>query len=59
MSLCDTHCDRFLVVYKDKTTQIIRNPTEFPDSDERAFKVLRLEEPMVLATMIFPEVRKE
>ncbi|ORZ13723.1 P-loop containing nucleoside triphosphate hydrolase protein [Absidia repens] len=45
----------YRVVYKDKTTHIIRNPTEFPDSDERAFKVLRLEEPMVLATMIFPE----
>ncbi|KAI8340197.1 translation factor GUF1-like protein, mitochondrial [Chlamydoabsidia padenii] len=45
----------YRVVFKDKTTRIIRNPSEFPDSDERAFKVLRLEEPMVLATMIFPE----
>ncbi|KAI8070379.1 GTP-binding protein lepa [Gongronella butleri] len=45
----------YRVVFRDKTTQIIRNPTDFPDSDERAFKVARLEEPMVLATMIFPE----
>ena len=45
-----------IVVFKDKTTRIVRNPSDFPDSDERAFKVARLEEPMVLATMIFPEV---
>ncbi|KAI8096826.1 P-loop containing nucleoside triphosphate hydrolase protein [Halteromyces radiatus] len=45
----------YKVVFKDKTTRIIRNPSDFPDSEEKAFKVLRLEEPMVLATMIFPE----
>ncbi|KAF7726082.1 hypothetical protein EC973_009056 [Apophysomyces ossiformis] len=43
------------VVYKDGATRIIRNPAEFPDSEERAFKVAKLQEPMVLATMIFPE----
>ncbi|KAI8137452.1 P-loop containing nucleoside triphosphate hydrolase protein [Fennellomyces sp. T-0311] len=45
----------YRVVYKDKSTKIVRNPSDFPDSDERALKVARLEEPMVLATMIFPE----
>lgn len=46
-----------VVVYRDKTTKIVRNPSDFPDADERALKVARLEEPMVLATLIFPEVR--
>ncbi|ORY96206.1 P-loop containing nucleoside triphosphate hydrolase protein [Syncephalastrum racemosum] len=45
----------FRIVYKDGTTKTIRNPSEFPETDERNFKVARLEEPMVLATMIFPE----
>ncbi|KAI8376501.1 P-loop containing nucleoside triphosphate hydrolase protein [Radiomyces spectabilis] len=45
----------YRVVFKDGTTRIVRNPSDFPDSEERAFKVSRLEEPMVLATMIFPE----
>ncbi|KAG0175971.1 hypothetical protein DFQ28_007049 [Apophysomyces sp. BC1034] len=45
----------YRVVYRDGSTKVIRNPAEFPDSDERAFKVTKLQEPMVLATMIFPE----
>ncbi|ORX49773.1 GTP-binding protein lepa [Hesseltinella vesiculosa] len=44
-----------VVFKKNKETQIIRNPTDFPDGEERSLKVNRLEEPMVLATMIFPE----
>ncbi|CAO3647063.1 unnamed protein product [Cunninghamella echinulata] len=45
----------YRVVYKNKSKLIVRNPSDFPDSEERANKVLKLEEPMVLATMIFPE----
>ncbi|CDS14112.1 hypothetical protein LRAMOSA06282 [Lichtheimia ramosa] len=45
----------YRIVYRDKTTKIVRNPSDFPDADERALKVARLEEPMVLATLIFPE----
>ncbi|KAI9025956.1 GTP-binding protein lepa [Phycomyces nitens] len=45
----------YRIVYKDGTTKTIRNPSEFPDGDERAARVSRLQEPMVLATMIFPD----
>lgn len=48
------HC--FIVVYKDGTSRLVRNPSEFPDTEERSFKVARLQEPMVNATLIFPEV---
>ncbi|KAI7870799.1 P-loop containing nucleoside triphosphate hydrolase protein [Spinellus fusiger] len=45
----------YKVVYKDGTHKIIRNPSEFPDGEERSMKVVKLQEPMVLATMIFPD----
>lgn len=45
-----------LVVYKDNSSKLVRNPADFPDIEERSFKVARLQEPMVLATLIFPDV---
>ncbi|KAI9312602.1 GTP-binding protein lepa [Dichotomocladium elegans] len=45
----------YRVVYRDRTAKLVRNPADFPDSEERSLKVAKLEEPMVLATMIFPE----
>ncbi|CAO3677539.1 unnamed protein product [Umbelopsis vinacea] len=35
--------------------KIVRNPADFPSIEESSTKVLKLQEPMVLATMIFPE----
>lgn len=46
-----------LVVYKDGSSKLVRNPADFPDLEERSFKVARLQEPMVLATLIFPDVK--
>ncbi|KAI8992177.1 GTP-binding protein lepa [Mycotypha africana] len=45
----------YKVIYKDKTTKIVRNPSDFPEHEERTFKVTKVQEPMVLATLIFPE----
>lgn len=45
-----------LVVYKDESFKLVRNPADFPDIEERSFRVARLQEPMVLATLIFPDV---
>jgi translation elongation factor EF-4 len=44
------------VVYRNGDEKIVRNPSDFPNIDEVSTKVLNLQEPMVLATMIFPEV---
>lgn len=44
------------VVYRDGTSKLVRNPADFPDLEERSFKVSKLQEPMVLATLIFPDV---
>lgn len=43
-------------MYKDGASKLVRNPADFPDLEERAFKVAKLQEPMVLATLIFPDV---
>lgn len=45
-----------IVVYRDGTSKLVRNPADFPDLEERSFKVSKLQEPMVLATLIFPDV---
>lgn len=44
------------VIYKDGTSKLIRNPSDFPDMDERSLRVSKFQEPMVLATLIFPDV---
>ena len=46
----------FIVIYRDGTSKLIRNPTEFPDPMEMQNKVSKLQEPIVLATIILPEV---
>lgn len=45
----------YKVVYRDGTSKLVRNPADFPDLEERSFKVSKLQEPMVLATLIFPD----
>ncbi|CAO3651911.1 unnamed protein product [Mucor hiemalis] len=45
----------YKIVYRDGTSKLVRNPADFPDLEERSFKVSRLQEPMVLATLIFPD----
>ncbi|KAG2190410.1 hypothetical protein INT46_002201 [Mucor plumbeus] len=45
----------YKVVYRDGSSKLVRNPADFPDLEERSFKVSRLQEPMVLATLIFPD----
>ncbi|KAH8554375.1 translation factor GUF1-like protein, mitochondrial [Umbelopsis sp. PMI_123] len=45
----------YKVVYRNGDEKIVRNPSDFPSIDEVSTKVLNLQEPMVLATMIFPE----
>ncbi|CAO3691426.1 unnamed protein product [Umbelopsis ramanniana] len=45
----------YKVVYRNGEEKIVRNPSDFPSIDEVSTKVLNLQEPMVLATMIFPE----
>lgn len=44
------------VTYKDDSFKLVRNPADFPDLEERSFKVAKLQEPMVIATLIFPDV---
>lgn len=44
------------MTYRDGTSKIIRNPSEFPETQEMGHLVTSVEEPMVLATVIFPEV---
>jgi translation elongation factor EF-4 len=45
----------YKVVYRNGEEKIVRNPSEFPSTDEISTKVQNLLEPMVSATMIFPE----
>lgn len=45
----------YKVVYRNGDEKIVRNPSEFPSTDEISTKVQSLLEPMVSATMIFPE----
>ncbi|KAJ2957982.1 hypothetical protein NQZ79_g6356 [Umbelopsis isabellina] len=45
----------YKVVYRNGEEKIVRNPSEFPSTDEISTKVQSLLEPMVSATMIFPE----
>ncbi|KAG2173420.1 hypothetical protein INT44_008772 [Umbelopsis vinacea] len=45
----------YKVVFRNGDEKIVRNPSDFPSIDEVSTKVLNLQEPMVLATMIFPE----
>lgn len=45
-----------IVIYKDGTSKLVRNPSDFPDMDERSLRVSKFQEPMVLATLIFPDV---
>ncbi|KAG0345036.1 Translation factor guf1 mitochondrial [Podila humilis] len=44
----------YKVEYRDGSHKLIRNPTEFPDTDELSWKVKSVQEPMVKTTMIFP-----
>lgn len=44
------------VIYKNGTSKLVRNPSDFPDMDERSLRVSKFQEPMVLATLIFPDV---
>ncbi|KAG1430332.1 hypothetical protein G6F57_023027 [Rhizopus arrhizus] len=46
----------YKVIYKDGTSKLVRNPSDFPDMDERSLRVSKFQEPMVLATLIFPDV---
>lgn len=45
----------YKVEYRDGSHKLIRNPTEFPDSDELSWKVRSVQEPMVRSTIIFPK----
>ncbi|CAG8465720.1 10975_t:CDS:10 [Funneliformis mosseae] len=45
----------YKIVYRDGTTKLIRNPTEFPEPMELQNKLSELQEPMILATIILPE----
>ncbi|CAO3702790.1 unnamed protein product [Rhizopus stolonifer] len=45
----------YRVLNKNGESRLVRNPTEFPDAEERTYKVSKLQEPMVLATLIFPD----
>lgn len=46
------------VIFKDGTSKLVRNPADFPDHEERSLRVSKLQEPMVLATLIFPDVNR-
>ncbi|KAF9971803.1 Translation factor guf1 mitochondrial [Actinomortierella ambigua] len=45
----------YKIVYRDGEEKLIRNPTEFPDSDDLNWKVTSVQEPMVKSTIIFPK----
>ncbi|KAF9580012.1 Translation factor guf1 mitochondrial [Lunasporangiospora selenospora] len=45
----------YRVLYKNGEEKLIRNPTEFPDSDELSARTKGVEEPMVRSTLIFPK----
>jgi len=44
----------YKVINRDGTTEIISNPSEFPDPHQQTARGCKLLEPMVEATMIFP-----
>jgi translation elongation factor EF-4 len=44
----------YKIVHRDGKTEIISNPAEFPDPHEQSHLGVKLYEPMVDATMIFP-----
>lgn len=46
----------YLVIYRDGKSKSIRNPSEFPEADEMSYNVSELQEPMVMATIILPNV---
>ncbi|CAG8521759.1 3558_t:CDS:10 [Ambispora gerdemannii] len=45
----------YKILFRDGTSKLIRNPSEFPEAHDMANKVVGLEEPMVLGTFIIPE----
>ncbi|KAG9291219.1 hypothetical protein G9A89_021721 [Geosiphon pyriformis] len=45
----------YKIVTRDGQSKFIRNPSEFPDTQDVSRKVLEVEEPMVLSTFIVPE----
>ncbi|OZJ06882.1 hypothetical protein BZG36_00235 [Bifiguratus adelaidae] len=45
----------YKVIRKGGNVKYIRNPIEFPSLDDTSRSVAELQEPMVLATMVFPE----
>ncbi|CAG8581664.1 1055_t:CDS:10, partial [Ambispora leptoticha] len=45
----------YKILFRDGTSKLIRNPSEFPEAHDMANKVAGLEEPMVLGTFIVPE----
>ncbi|CAI2163204.1 12726_t:CDS:10 [Funneliformis geosporum] len=45
----------YRIIYRDGTSKLIRNPTEFPEPMELQNKLSELQEPIILATIILPE----
>ena len=45
----------FKVVWKDGRETLISNPTEFPDMEAMVFKIKKVQEPVVNASIIVPE----
>ncbi|CAG8549460.1 9495_t:CDS:10 [Gigaspora margarita] len=45
----------YKIIYRDGASKLIRNPSEFPESNEMTHKIIELQEPMVMVTVIAPE----
>ncbi|CAG8752624.1 4305_t:CDS:10, partial [Dentiscutata erythropus] len=45
----------YKIIYRDGTSKLIRNPSEFPEPNEMSHKIIGLQEPMVMVTVIAPE----
>ncbi|CAG8465815.1 11539_t:CDS:10, partial [Racocetra persica] len=45
----------YKIIYRDGTSKLIRNPSEFPEPNEMTHKIVGLQEPMVMVTVIAPE----
>ncbi|CAG8597876.1 2266_t:CDS:10, partial [Cetraspora pellucida] len=45
----------YKIIYRDGTSKLIRNPSEFPEPNEMSHKIVELREPMVMVTVIAPE----
>ncbi|CAG8565426.1 14167_t:CDS:10 [Dentiscutata heterogama] len=45
----------YKIIYRDGTSKLIRNPSEFPEPNEMSHKIIELQEPMVMVTVIAPE----